>query len=403
MQKITILGSTGSIGTNTLDMIKNHSEKFQAYALTGNQNVQKMYEQCVTFRPQYAAMANEEAALKLLKRIKEAGLPTMVLAGAAEINQLAGTPEVDQVMAAIVGSAGLLPTLTAIKRGKRVLLANKESLVMCGRLFMEAVQKYNAMLLPVDSEHNAIFQSMPAKLQYPLGYESLSAAGISQIILTGSGGPFRDRCLSQMYNVLVSEAIAHPNWTMGKKISVDSATMMNKGLEYIEARWLFNAAADEMEIVIHPQSIIHSMVRYRDGSIIAQLGNPDMRIPIAHVLAYPHRITTPICQLDFAGLSGLTFSKPDMNKYPCLRLAMQAFAQGQAATTILNAANEIAVDAFLMGRIGFMQIVDYIEQALLNYAPKEPSSVEDVLAIDRQAKKITTEILNKAKISVVST
>lgn len=397
MQKITILGSTGSIGANTLDIIKNHPEKFQAYALTGNQNVQKMFEQCLVVRPQYAAMANEEAAQKLKKQIKEVGLATEVVAGITEINQLAAAPEVDQVMSAIVGSAGLLPTLAAIKRGKRVLLANKESLVTCGRLFMEAVHTYNAMLLPVDSEHNAIFQSMPVSLQYPLGRASLSTAGISQIILTGSGGPFRDRCPEEMHKIQVAEAISHPNWRMGKKISVDSATMMNKGLEYIEARWLFNARAEEMEIVIHPQSIIHSMVRYRDGSVIAQLGNPDMRIPIGHALGYPHRITTPTTPLDFTAMPALTFSKPDIDKYPCLRLAILAFEQGQAATTILNATNEIAVDAFLKGHIDFMQIADYIDTVLSSYVPKEPTCVDDVLAIDQQSRQITIDILNKVK------
>lgn len=399
MQKITVLGSTGSIGANTLDILKKYPEYFQAYALTGYRNVRKMHAQCILFQPCYVAMVDETAALMLRQSLKDANISTEVLSGAKAVCELAALPEVDQVMAAIVGSAGVLPTLAALQQGKRVLLANKESLVTCGQFFMEAVKTYSATLLPVDSEHNAIFQSMPEHMQRHLGQLPLSSAGITNIILTGSGGPFRDLPATDLAAVSIAEAVAHPNWSMGRKISVDSATMMNKGLEYIEARWLFNASADEIDILIHPQSVIHSMVRYQDGSVIAQLGNPDMRVPIAYALGYPYRMPSGVAPLDFTSLSGLTFTKPDMDRYPCLKLAISAFACGQATTTILNAANEVAVDAFLTSRIGFIDIPDCVERTLAAYSPSEPISVHDVLAIDCEARRITADALPKVSTS----
>ena len=301
-------------------------------------------------------------------------------------------------MAAIVGAAGLRSTLAAIKKGKRILLANKESLVTCGHLFMQAVKDYNAQLLPVDSEHNAIYQSLPKLVQEQLGFASLIEHGISKIVLTGSGGPFRDRDIATLKQVTLQQAIAHPNWSMGKKISVDSATMMNKGLEYIEARWLFNANQEEMEIIIHPQSIIHSMVRYIDGSVIAQLGNPDMCTPIAYAMSYPDRIYSGVPPLDFMQLSQLTFQQPDFKRYPCLKLAIEASQSGQAATTALNAANEIAVEAFLKQDIGFMDIATVVDQVLNQLTLAEPQSIDEVFIIDNWARELSRIVIsNKNK------
>jgi 1-deoxy-D-xylulose-5-phosphate reductoisomerase len=394
MQNITILGSTGSIGCSTLAVIRQHPTRYHAYALVGGSNVTKMIEQCLEFKPRYVAMADHNAANTLRTELKNYSIKTEVLSGQQAICDLAALPEVQQVMAAIVGAAGLTPTLAAIKQGKRVLLANKESLVTCGHLFMQAVKRYQAQLLPVDSEHNAIFQSLPALIQSHMGFASLADNGITKIVLTGSGGPFRDSPLSELVKVTPEQAVAHPNWSMGRKISVDSATMMNKGLEYIEARWLFNASAKEMEIIIHPQSIIHSMVRYLDGSVIAQLGQPDMCTPIAYAMSYPERIVSGVPPLDFCQLSALTFKQPDFNRYPCLKLAISAFESGQAATTILNAANEIAVEAFLNRQIGFMDIAALVEKTLTNLVPETPNSIEAVLDIDRQARQIATNYLH---------
>ncbi|MDF7670766.1 1-deoxy-D-xylulose-5-phosphate reductoisomerase [Orbaceae bacterium ESL0721] len=386
MKNITILGSTGSIGCSTLTVIRQNPTLYKAYALVGGKNVDKMTKQCLEFKPHYVAMADEAAADKLRQNLRLADLHTEVLAGEQAICELAKLPEVDQVMAAIVGAAGLKPTLAAIQKGKRILLANKESLVTCGHLFMQAVKRFGAELLPVDSEHNAIFQSLPSAIQQHLGFANLADYGITKIVLTGSGGPFRDMAIEQLTTVTPDQAIAHPNWSMGKKISVDSATMMNKGLEYIEARWLFNASPKEMEIIIHPQSIIHSMVRYQDGSVIAELGNPDMCTPIAYAISYPNRISSTVPPLDFIKLSSLTFKAPDFDRYPCLKLAIDASNHGQAATTALNAANEVAVDAFLHNSLGFMGIANVVEDVLAKLNFKEPNTIEEVLAIDSWAR-----------------
>ncbi|HBV38994.1 MAG TPA: 1-deoxy-D-xylulose-5-phosphate reductoisomerase [Erwinia sp.] len=386
MKQLTILGSTGSIGTSTLAVIKANPDLFAVKALVAGRNVGLMAEQCLTFRPAWAAMADETSARELRLRLKELNVSTEVLSGEQAACDLAALDDVDQVMAAIVGAAGLLPTLAAIRAGKAVLLANKESLVTCGQLFLEAVSECKAQLLPVDSEHNAIFQSLPASLQRQLGYASLQDNGIDSIILTGSGGPFRETPLADLALMTPDQACAHPNWTMGRKISVDSATMMNKGLEYIEARWLFNATDAQMEVVLHPQSVIHSMVRYRDGSVIAQMGSPDMRTPIAHVMAWPQRVPSGAKPLDFTRMGALTFGEPDYARYPCLKLAIDACKTGQAATTALNAANEIAVAAFLDAQIRFTDIAHVNMSVLETLSCREPESVEAVLDIDRRAR-----------------
>jgi len=386
MKQLTLLGSTGSIGCSTLDVVRHNPEHYTVAALVAGKNVQRMVEQCLEFSPRYAVMDDEESARQVKALLTEHGSRTEVLSGQQAACDMAALDDVDQVMAAIVGAAGLLPTLSAIDAGKTVLLANKESLVTCGRLFMEAVKQRGAQLLPVDSEHNAIFQSLPQPFQQNLGYADLEQNGVSSILLTGSGGPFRDTPLSDLVSMTPDQACRHPNWSMGRKISVDSATMMNKGLEYIEARWLFNASAAQMEVLIHPQSVIHSMVRYRDGSVMAQLGEPDMRTPIAHTMAWPNRVVSGVKPLDFCKLSALTFSAPDYQRYPCLKLAMEAFEQGQAATTALNAANEIAVAAFLEQRIRFTDIAALNLSVLEAMDLREPQSVDDVLTVDANAR-----------------
>lgn len=391
MKKITLLGSTGSIGKSTLSVIQHNPTEYQVFALVGGKNVELMVQQCVQFQPQFAALADEHAAKQLAAELAQRQLNTQVLAGEKAICELSAHEEVDMVMAAIVGAAGLLPTLAAVKAGKKVLLANKESLVTCGQLFIDEAARSGAKLLPVDSEHNAIFQSLPPAAQQKIGHCPLSELGISKIILTGSGGPFRTKPLNEFASITPAQAVAHPNWSMGKKISVDSATMMNKGLEYIEARWLFNATADEMEIIIHPQSIIHSMVRYIDGSVIAQMGNPDMCTPIAHTMAYPNRIHAGVAPLDFLKLKELTFIEPDFTRYPNLKLAIDAFAEGQYATTAMNAANEIAVEAFLNGQIAFTQIEQINRTVVENIAPIAIHEVADVLHIDRLARELATQ------------
>ncbi|MFU2078233.1 1-deoxy-D-xylulose-5-phosphate reductoisomerase [Avibacterium endocarditidis] len=392
-QKLVILGSTGSIGTSTLSVIEHNPEKYQAFALVGGRNVQLMVEQCVKFQPTFAALDDESAAKNLKEKLTALGLRTQVLSGQKAICELAAHPEADQVMAAIVGAAGLLPTLSALQAGKRVLLANKESLVTCGQLFIDEVKKNHAQLLPVDSEHNAIFQSLPPQAQEKIGFCPLQELGISKIVLTGSGGPFRYTDLSEFDQITPEQAVAHPNWSMGKKISVDSATMMNKGLEYIEARWLFNASADEMEVIIHPQSIIHSMVRYIDGSVIAQMGNPDMRTPIAETMAYPQRTFAGVAPLDFYQLNGLTFLAPDYQRYPCLKLAIDAFAAGQYATTAMNAANEISVEAFLNRQIKFTDIAKVNAQVVEKISPQQIQSIDDVLDVDKNARALAWQII----------
>ena len=393
MKQLTILGSTGSIGTNTLAVVQANPHLYAIKALVAGHNVELMTEQCLRFRPAFAAMADEASAQQLRQRLSALGVNTEVIAGEEAACQLAALDDVDQVMAAIVGAAGLLPTLSAIRAGKTVLLANKESLVTCGRLFMEAVSASGARLLPVDSEHNAIFQSLPASIQQQLGYANLQENGIESIILTGSGGPFRDTPLAALASVTPDQACAHPNWSMGRKISVDSATMMNKGLEYIEARWLFNATDAQMEVILHPQSVIHSMVRYRDGSVLAQLGSPDMRTPIAHTMAWPQRVEAGVTPLDFTRMKALTFAEPDFDRYPCLKLAMDACEQGQAATTALNAANEIAVAAFLQGQIRFTDIAALNAEVLASLHHGEPQSVEAVLTIDSESRRAAQALL----------
>lgn len=387
MRHLTILGSTGSIGTSTLAVVKHNPGQYAVRALVAGKNVALMTGQCLAFRPAYACMADDAAARALKANLAAAGVATAVLSGALAACELAALDEVDTVMAAIVGAAGLAATLAALRAGKRVLLANKESLVTCGRLFMNEARRHRARLLPVDSEHNAIFQSLPEPLQRGLGYAALAEHGVSRIVLTGSGGPFRQTPLAALATMTPEQACEHPNWSMGRKISVDSATMMNKGLEYIEARWLFNAAADQMEVLLHPQSIIHSMVRYTDGSVLAQLGSPDMRTPIAHAMAYPERVPSGVAPLDFLRLGTLSFAKPDAARYPCLQLAIDASQQGQEATTTLNAANEIAVTAFLHGDIRFTDIAAVNRRVLEQISLPEPDSVEEVLAIDSQARE----------------
>ncbi|HGE8302664.1 TPA: 1-deoxy-D-xylulose-5-phosphate reductoisomerase [Serratia marcescens] len=391
MKQLTILGSTGSVGTSTLAVVRANPDRFAIKALVAGRNVAVMAQQCMEFRPAFAAMADESAARELRAILAENGVATEVLAGEQAACELAALDDVDQVTAAIVGAAGLLPTLAAIRAGKQVLLANKESLVTCGRLFMDVVRQSQAQLLPLDSEHNAIFQSLPESIQRQLGYSSLDSHGVSRIVLTGSGGPFRTTPLEQFAAMTPDQACAHPNWSMGRKISVDSATMMNKGLEYIEARWLFNASAEQMEVILHPQSVIHSMVRYADGSVLAQLGTPDMRTPIAHAMAYPQRVNSGVEALDFCRIGSLTFAEPERERYPCLYLAIEAFDAGQAATTALNAANEIAVAAFLQQQIRFTDIAAVNRQVVERLALQEPTCIEAVLDIDRQARAAAEE------------
>ncbi|WGE86550.1 1-deoxy-D-xylulose-5-phosphate reductoisomerase [Actinobacillus equuli] len=391
MKKLVILGSTGSIGKSTLSVVEQNKTEYEVFGLVGGKNVELMAAQCLLFQPKFAALDDEQAAKALAEQLKQFNVKTEVLSGQKAICELSAHSEVDMVMAAIVGAAGLLPTLSAVKAGKKVLLANKESLVTCGQIFIDEAKKSGAKLLPVDSEHNAIFQSLPPEAQQKVGFCPLAELGVSKIILTGSGGPFRVKPLDEFSAITPAQAIAHPNWSMGKKISVDSATMMNKGLEYIEARWLFNASAEEMEIIIHPQSIIHSMVRYIDGSVIAQMGNPDMCTPIAHTMAYPKRIDAGVAPLDFFKLKELTFIEPDFARYPNLKLAIDAFAEGQYATTAMNAANEVAVEAFLNERIRFTDIVNVNRTVVENIAPIQVTEIADVLHIDKLARELVEQ------------
>lgn len=395
MKGLAILGSTGSIGKNTLSVIRQHPDLFRAVVLAAGKNVQTMFEQCLEFKPRYAVLSDEVAAGELCIQLKLHGSATEVLSGSAAICEVVQSDEVDQVMAAITGVAGLLPTLAAIRADKRILLANKEALITSGRLFFAAMSTSRAELFPIDSEHNAIFQSLPTGVQLSLGHADLTAAGIDSIILTGSGGPFRETTLSELANMTPDQACAHPNWSMGRKISVDSATMMNKGLEYIEARYFFNASAKQMEVIVHPQSVIHSMVRYTDGSIIAQLGTPDMRTPISYSMSYPERITAGAERLDFTRMGGLTFTEPDYNRYPCLKLAIDACDDGQAATTAMNAANEETVQAFLQNRIRFTDIAQINRMVVENHRFTEPQSIDDVLIIDKQARELTRKSIGK--------
>ncbi|CAM2757420.1 1-deoxy-D-xylulose-5-phosphate reductoisomerase [Vibrio mytili] len=397
MQKLTILGATGSIGASTLKVVEQNPERFSVVALAASTNVKKMVALCQRWQPQYAVMADKQAALVLKSELASISPKTEVLGGVDALCHVASLQEVDSVMAAIVGAAGLLPTMAAVKSGKRVLLANKEALVMSGQLFIDAVEKYGAELLPVDSEHNAIFQCLPEQIQTSLGHGSLEQHGVSHILLTGSGGPFRYSDISELEHVTPAQAIAHPNWSMGPKISVDSATMMNKGLEYIEAKWLFNAAREQLKVIIHPQSVIHSMVQYRDGSVLAQMGEPDMATPIALTMSYPSRVDAGVKPLDFTQVGELTFLQPDFARYPCLKLAIDACYEGQHATTALNAANEMAVDAFLNNQIKFTDI-GRINESVLNKMSasckgENVNSLESLLELDRMARTIALETI----------
>jgi len=382
MRRIALLGATGSIGTSTLDVIARHPDRFSIHSLTANTAVEKMAELCMRFRPAQACMADIASACRLRDRLDDLGLATEVLAGNDGLVAAATHSNVDCVVAAIVGAAGLPASIAAAHAGKRILLANKEALVMAGPIFMEAVRKGGAMLLPIDSEHNAIFQCLPAEIQGTLGKK-----GIRRVLLTASGGPFRQRMRDDLRGVTPEEACAHPNWVMGRKISVDSATMMNKALEVIEAHWLFGAGAQQIEVVIHPQSVIHSMVEYDDASVIAQLGNPDMRTPIAQALAHPERIESGVQSLDLARIGTLTFEQPDRERFPALRLAYQALAAGGTAPAVMNAANEIAVEAFLERRLSFLQITDVIEHVLAMTGSGPLNSIEDVLHADSVARE----------------
>ncbi len=389
VQNLCILGATGTIGVNTLDVVARHPERFNVVALTASTQLEKLVAQCVQHRPRYAVVMDEESAIKLRALLQTAGLNIEVLFGIESLEQVAAMPEVDTVMAAIVGAAGLRPAMAAAHAGKRILLANKETLVMAGSLFMQAVAAGGATLLPIDSEHNAIFQSLPRDFD-----GDLAASGVRRILLTASGGPFRTLPLADLANVTPAQACAHPNWVMGRKISVDSATMMNKGLEVIEAHWLFNAAPAQIEVVIHPQSVIHSMVDYLDGSVIAQLGNPDMRTPIAYALGFPERIAAGVSALDLLG-RGLTFEAPDYQRFPCLKLAFDALAQGGMLPAVLNAANESAVAAFLAGQVGYPAIAASVEYALVHAASGEPGSLDDLIAADAQARRDADRYLQK--------
>ncbi len=389
-QRITVLGATGSIGLSTLDVIARHPDRYQVFALSGYSRIDELLALCLRHRPAFAVVPVAEAAGRLREGLAAAGCATEVLEGEAGLCQVACAAEVDAVMAAIVGAAGLRPTLAAVEAGKKVLLANKEALVMSGALFMDAVRRSGAVLLPIDSEHNAIFQCMPG--DYARG---LSAVGVRRILLTASGGPFRETPVEALLNVTPEQACAHPNWSMGRKISVDSASMMNKGLELIEACWLFDAAPARIEVVVHPQSVIHSLVDYVDGSVLAQLGNPDMRTPIANALAWPERIDSGVAPLDLFAIARLDFQAPDEQRFPCLRLARQAAEAGNSAPAVLNAVNEIAVEAFLQRRIRFPEIAGMIEQ-VLDQEPVMPlPSLDAVFAADQRARELSREWLRR--------
>jgi 1-deoxy-D-xylulose-5-phosphate reductoisomerase len=397
---ITLLGSTGSIGCSTLDVIARHADRYHVVALTANTDVEQLEQQCLRWRPEYAVMRDEAAAENLHGRLQSRACDTEVLSGVEGLKCVAVLEQVDTVVAGIVGAAGLLPALAAAEAGKRILLANKEALVMSGRLFMETVQRHGAMLLPVDSEHNAIFQCLPAAAQNTNkpGERQLQQQGVSRILLTASGGPFRNRDIESLSAVTPAQAVNHPNWEMGRKISVDSATMMNKGLEVIEARWLFDIPETLIDVVIHPQSVIHSMVSYNDGSVLAQLGNPDMRTPIAHALAWPERVDSGVEPLDIFEVAKLEFEKPDMRRFPCLALCYEAMRLGGSASIVLNAANEIAVAAFLDGRLGFTGISRVIEQCLVQAEAKsDVNQLQQILAIDDAARALAQELVEKER------
>ncbi|WP_076586495.1 1-deoxy-D-xylulose-5-phosphate reductoisomerase [Vibrio ostreicida] len=399
MRKLTILGATGSIGESTFKVIEQNPQQFSVVALVAGYNVDKMRQLCQKWQPKYAVMSDENTALKLKTQLQQLKLNTAVLAGQDAMCLVSSMDEVDTVMAAIVGAAGLLPTMAAVKAGKRVLLANKEALVMSGQLLMDAAKEHGAELMPVDSEHNAIFQCLPDNIQTNLGHCDLDQQGIDHILLTGSGGPFRYSDLSTLATVTPEQAVAHPNWSMGPKISVDSATMMNKGLEYIEAKWLFNTVREQLKVLIHPQSVVHSMVQYKDGSVLAQMGQPDMATPIALTLSYPERIAAGVPALDFTKVGQLTFLEPDYQRYPCLKLAIEACYQGQHATTALNAVNEMAVDAFLRRRLSFTDIAvvneKAVEKVCSDHRDSQCDSLESILELDRMSREFAGHIIKE--------
>lgn len=382
MKNISVLGSTGSIGVSTLDVIARNPDRFKVIALTAQKNIDLLFQQCTQFHPQYAVLQSEIAAAELRTRLQSTFHDVEVLSGDEALEQVAGLSDVNIVMAAIVGAAGLLPTLAAVRAGKRVLLANKEALVMAGSLFIEEVQRHGAELLPIDSEHNAIFQCLPHDFEIGKKY-----SGIKKITLTASGGAFRDFPLSQLNDVTPAQACTHPNWNMGRKITVDCATMMNKGLEVIEAHWLFGSATEQIQVVLHPQSTVHSLVEYIDGSMLAQLGNPDMKTPIAHALAWPKRIQSGVESLDLLALSRLDFLPLDLIRFPCLNLAYQTLAAGGTASTILNAANEVAVQAFLDGLIRFTDIANICAKVLDEIASVPAANIEAILVADKTARQ----------------
>ncbi|WP_199102663.1 1-deoxy-D-xylulose-5-phosphate reductoisomerase [Aquitalea sp. ASV11] len=381
-QGIAVLGATGSIGVNTLDVVARHPERYRVVALSGHHQVDRLFEQACRFSPLYVVVADAVSANDLQGRLQEQGLATEVLHGAAALERVASLPEVDVVMAAIVGAAGLPSAMAAARAGKKILLANKESLVVAGRLFVEAVREHGATLLPVDSEHSAIFQSLPHDYA-----GNLDASGIRKIILTASGGPFRQHSAEALLHVTVEDACRHPNWVMGRKISVDSASLMNKGLEVIEAHWLFSAPPERIDVVVHPQSVIHSMVQYRDGSVMAQLGSPDMRTPIACALAWPERIEAGVSSLDFFSMGSLSFEQPDMARFPCLGLAFDSLRSGGDAPAVLNAANEVAVAAFLEGRLRFVDIAAVVEATLAGVSLSPSTSLAALLDKDGEARR----------------
>ncbi|KAA0012129.1 1-deoxy-D-xylulose-5-phosphate reductoisomerase [Billgrantia pellis] len=389
-QTVTVLGATGSIGTSTLDVIARHPERYRVHALTAHRSRETLLTQCRRHRPALAVLDHERDAAWLRERLVAAGLPTEVRAGVGALVEAASATEVDVVMAAIVGAAGLLPTMAAVRTGKRVLLANKEALVMSGALFMDAVVRHGATLLPIDSEHNAIYQCLPSEHR-----GGLSRHGVTQLLLTASGGPFRGWPVERLASVTPAQACAHPNWSMGRKISVDSATLMNKGLELIEACWLFDARPEQVQVVVHPQSVIHSMAAYSDGSVLAQLGNPDMRTPIAYGLAWPERIEAGVEALDLFRVARLDFEAPDEAAFPCLRLAREAMAAGGTAPAMLNGANEVAVDAFLAGRLAFTGIGELVER-ILGALPMEPAGdLETILEADARARRAAHDWLQR--------
>ncbi len=390
MQYVTILGSTGTIGQQTLDVISKHPQRYTVFALTAHHNIDAMLQQCMQYRPQYAVMQDVAAAQHLCQRLQAEGLEIEVLSGLEGLIEVAEHDKVDAVMAAIVGAAGLLPALAAARAGKKILLANKETLVMAGQLFMDAVKQGGATLLPIDSEHNAIFQAMPRQ-----SYDDLADVGVNQVILTASGGPFRCYTQAQLAEVTPSLALKHPNWVMGAKITIDSSTLMNKGLEVIEAHWLFNAQPEQIEVVVHPQSVIHSMVSYVDGSILAQLGNPDMRTPIAYGLGYPERIASGVKPLSLVEVAKLEFEAPDTQRFPCLRLAFEALAAGGTAPAMLNAANEVAVAAFLREDIHYLDMPRLIEETLQKLPVENVSSIEQLLEVDAAARACVQHAIGK--------